>query len=82
MPELEEWIAPKEIVHREFNSLRGRLCSVIESMGLPPKQEKAIVTMVKQSSYQQQYTIVELIDCLDERDTKFKYTGNRLERQS
>lgn len=81
MPELEEWLPPREIVMREMNGLRGRLCSVIESLGLPTKQEKAIVTMIKQSSYQQQYTLAELIDNLDNEQTLFKYTGNKLEKK-
>lgn len=80
MAELEEWLPPKEIAIREFNSLRGRLCTVIESLGLPSKQERAIVLMIKQSSYQQQFTVAELLDALDN-GTRFKYAGNRLEQE-
>lgn len=80
MAELEDWLPPKEIAIREFNSLRGRLCTVIESLGLPSKQERAIILMIKQSSYQQQFTVAELLDKLDN-GKRFKYAGNRLEQE-
>lgn len=81
MAELEEWVEAREIVLREMNSLRGRLCSAIESIGLASKQERAIITMIKQSSYQQQYTLVELVETLaPENKMRFRYTGTRLEK--
>ncbi len=74
-------LTAREIAIREFNSLRGRLCTVIESAGLQKKQERALVTLIKNLSYQNQAVIAELIDRLDEgEDVKaFRYSENKLE---
>lgn len=61
-----EQLPPREIAIREFNSLRGRLCSLIESVGLPHKQERAIVTMVKHLSFQNQSVVAQLLEELDD----------------
>lgn len=63
-----EKLHAREIVVREFNSLRGRLCTVIESAALPKKQERALVNMVKNLSYQNQAIVTELIEKLDQGD--------------
>ena len=75
---MEEWLAPEEIAIREFNSLRGRLCTVIESAGLPTKQERALVTLIKNLSYQNQDVVRQLISSLDTTDKKFKYVDSKL----
>ena len=62
---MEELVGAKEVAIREFNSLRGRLCTVIESAGLPTKQERALVLLIKNLSYQNQAVIAELIDKLE-----------------
>ncbi len=74
-------LTAREIAIREFNSLRGRLCTVIESAGLQKKQERALVTLIKNLSYQNQAVIAELISRLDEgEDVKaFRYSENKLE---
>ena len=41
MIQKNEWVPPSEFVIREMNSLRGKMCSVIEGMHLPEKQERA-----------------------------------------
>jgi len=69
-----EALEAREIAIRELNSLRGRLCTVIESAGLPQKQERAIVTLIKNASYQSQAVISELLEKLDSGDIKFTYT--------
>lgn len=74
-----ERLSAKEIAIQEFNSLRGRLCTVIESACLPRKQEKALVTLIKQLSYQNQAVIAELIEILDkENKDKFQYIGQKV----
>lgn len=70
---------PHELVVSEYNSLRGKLCNVIESASLPLKQERALVTLIKQLSYQSQAVISELIDELGEQDKVFSYVEKKLE---
>lgn len=53
MPEVEPVVAD------EMNRLRGRLCGLIESWGLPEKQERAAISTLKALSYDAQKTIVE-----------------------
>lgn len=77
---LDEVITAKEIAIREFNSLRGRLCTVIESACLPKKQEKALITLIKQLSYQNQAVISELIEHLDDEGHKFNYIGQKVNK--
>lgn len=74
----EEWIDPQEIVHREFNSLRGRLLSVIEAMNLAPGQERAIKQLIRQASFQQQKTVAELVEKLNVDDARFRYSKEHL----
>jgi hypothetical protein len=62
---MEELLPAREIAIREFNSLRGRLCTVIESAGLQKKQERALVLLIKNLSYQNQAVVSELIDRLE-----------------
>lgn len=72
-----ERLQAKEVAIREMNSLRGRLCSIIESANLPQKQEKALITLIKNLSYQNQSTIVDLIDALDD-GREFKYVSRKI----
>lgn len=83
MEQLDAALPAREIAIREFNSLRGRLCTVIESAGLPKKQERALVLLIKNLSYQNQAVIAELIDHLDDGDGNgnpqvFSYVGTKL----
>lgn len=78
MNEVVEQLPAREIVAREFNSLRGRLCTVIESAGLPYKQERAIVTLIKNLSFQNQAVTTKIVEELDENDTLFTVVNNRL----
>lgn len=78
----EDTLPAREVAVREFNSLRGRLCTVIEAAGLDKKQERALVTLIKNLSYQNQAVIKELIDRLeDEADHSilFRYNETKLE---
>lgn len=81
---MEDVLPAREVAIREFNSLRGRLCTVIESAGLPKNQERALVVLIKNLSYQNQAVIAELIDKLDNGDghgnpVVFRYTENKLD---
>jgi len=72
MPEV---LTAREIAVREMNGLRGRLCTVIESANLPKKQERALITLIKTTSYQSQAVIAELLEKLDTGDVSFTYTN-------
>lgn len=78
----EDMLPAREVAIREFNSLRGRLCTVVESAGLPKKQERALVTLIKNLSYQNQAVIKELIDRLEDEaghSIMFRYNEAKLE---
>lgn len=79
MQQVFEQLPAREIVIREFNSLRGRLCTVIESAALPRKQERALVNMIKNMSYQNQAVVTELTERLDDGSERlFTYVETKL----
>lgn len=47
------------VVTEEMNRLRGRLCGLIESWGLPEKQERGAINTLKSLSYDAQKAITE-----------------------
>jgi hypothetical protein len=47
------------VVTEEFNRLRGRLCGLIESFGLPEKQERGCINTLKSLSYDAQKAILD-----------------------
>lgn len=53
---------PDGVVTDEFNRLRGRLCGLIESWGLPEKQERGAIQTLKSLSYDSEKVVKELID--------------------
>lgn len=74
-----ELLSGREIAIREMNSLRGRLCTVIESANLPERQERALVSLIKNLSYQNQNVIAELLEMLDQNgERRFSYTQEKL----
>lgn len=75
---MSEVMTAREIAIRELNGLRGRLCSVIESADLPKRQERAMITLVKTTSYQSQAVIAELLNKLDAGEVMFTY-GEKLD---
>lgn len=78
----DEAVSAREVMIKELNSLRGRLCTVIESAGLPEKQERALVLLIKNLSYQNQAVITELIERLEdnvEQPLLFRYNEKKLE---
>lgn len=59
---MAEGQAPEEVVTKEFNRLRGRLSGLIESFGLPEKQERGCIQTLKSLSYDSQKVVTELLD--------------------
>lgn len=51
----------ESVVTEEMNRLRGRLCGLIESWGLPEKQERGAINTLKSLSYDAQKTITEAL---------------------
>jgi len=49
----------EEVLHEEFNRMRGRLCGLIESWGLPERQERAAVSTLKSLSYDTERKLAE-----------------------
>lgn len=49
------------VVTEEMNRLRGRLCGLIESWGLPEKQERGAINTFKSLSYDAQKNITETL---------------------
>ena len=78
----EEWLPPVEIVRREMNTLRGRLLSTIEAIGLPRGQEEAIKHLTKNMTFQQQFLLEEIVNTMDDRNFKFKYGTSRYEYET
>lgn len=52
---------PEDLVAEKFDKLRGRLCGLIESWGLPAKQERAAVQTLKHITYDSQEEISKLL---------------------
>lgn len=82
MEEVVEQLSAQEVVRREMNSLRGRLCTVIESAGMPHKQERAIIMLIKNLSFQNQNVLERVVNELDGDDNgnpySFTVVNNRL----
>jgi len=68
----------RELVIQEMNSFRGRLCTIVESANLPKRQERALIILIKQVSYQSQAVIAELVEKLNDQDKKFSYVDQKL----
>ena len=49
------------LVREEMNRLRGQLCGLIESWGLPDRQERGAIATLKTLSYHAENNIVNLI---------------------
>lgn len=48
-------------ITEEFNRIRGRLCGLIESWGLPDKQEQGCIRTLKMLTYDSQKVITDLV---------------------
>lgn len=58
----EETVA---LLQDEFNRLRGRLCGAIESFGLPEKQERSAITLLKSLSYDSEKLLKDILEDSD-----------------
>lgn len=47
------------LVRMLFNRVRGRLAGFTEAVGLPEKQERAMISMMKQLTYEAENEIVD-----------------------
>jgi hypothetical protein len=53
--------SPEELIVKEFNTLRGRILGLIESWGLPERQESGCKATFKSLTYDTEKTIRELL---------------------
>lgn len=51
----------ESLIDEEFNRMRGRLCGLIESWGLPERQERGAINTLKTLSYDAQKVIKETV---------------------
>lgn len=51
----------EQVVHDEMNRLRGRLAGLIESWGLPEKQERGCIATLKTLTYESEKVFVDLV---------------------
>jgi hypothetical protein len=58
----EELTAEQEAVAAEYNRLRGRLCGLIESWGLPEKRERSMISTLKSLTYDSEATVKGLVN--------------------
>lgn len=49
-------------IAEEYDRLRGRLCGLVESWGLPERQERGMINTLKSLTYDAQRTITELVE--------------------
>lgn len=58
MPDTEE----SAVIAEEFNRLRGRLCGLIESWGVPERQERGMIQTLKSLTYDSEARVKELVE--------------------
>lgn len=54
-------MTPEENIIKEFNTLRGRILGLIESWGLPEKQERGCKATFKSLTYDAEKAIKDLL---------------------
>lgn len=55
-------MTPEDVLADEFNTLRGRILGLIESWGLPERQEKGCKATFKSLTYDAQARIEDLLE--------------------
>ena len=55
-------MTPEEQIAKEFNTLRGRILGLIESWGLPARQESGCKSTFKSLTYDAEKAIRELVE--------------------
>lgn len=61
----EELSSEQQLVADEYNRLRGRLCGLVESWGLDPKRERAMISTLKSLTYDSEATVQDLVKAVD-----------------
>jgi hypothetical protein len=56
-----ELTAEQQAVADEYNRLRGRLCGLVESWGLPEKRERSMISTLKSLTYDSEAVVKELV---------------------
>lgn len=51
----------EKLLVEHFNRLRGQMCGLIESFGLPERQERGCISSLKTLTYEAQKDIADLI---------------------
>lgn len=54
--------SPEAQVSEEYNRLRGRLCGLVESWGVPEKQERAMIQTLKSLTYDSEALVKDLVE--------------------
>lgn len=54
--------AEEQAVADEYNRLRGRLCGLVESWGLPEKRERAMISTLKSLTYDSEAVVKDLVN--------------------
>jgi len=54
-------MTPEELIIKEFNTLRGRVLGLIESWGLPEKQERGCKATFKSLTYDTEKVVRDII---------------------
>lgn len=49
-------------VAEEYDRLRGRLCGLVESWGVPEKQERGMIATLKTLTYDSQKVVKEIVE--------------------
>lgn len=49
-------------VAAEYNRLRGRLCGLVESWGMPDRQERAMISTLKSLTYDSEALVKEMVE--------------------
>ena len=58
-----------DTIREEFNRMRGRICGLIEAVGMPDKQERGAISTFKTLSYDSENLVVEMVEAiLDQSD--------------
>lgn len=56
-----ELTAEQQAVADEYNRLRGRLCGLVESWGLPEKRERSMISTLKSLTYDSEAVVKSLV---------------------
>jgi len=55
-------MSAEDKVAEEYDRLRGRLCGLVESWGLPERQERGMIQTLKTLTYDSQKVVKEIVN--------------------